>query len=48
MGGSPWRFSETPAKIGVAPKLGEHNTEILSGLGYDDGEIAALRKQKII
>ena len=46
--GSPWRFSETPAKIGVAPKLGEHNTEILSGLGYDDGEIAALRKQKII
>ena len=46
--GSPWRFSETPAKFGVAPKLGEHNAEILAGLGYDDGEIASLREQKII
>ena len=48
MHGSPWRFSETPAKFGVAPKLGEHNAEILAGLGYDDGEIASLREQKII
>ena len=46
--GSPWQFSETPAKIGAAPKLGEHNVEILSGLGYGDGEIAALWEQKII
>jgi crotonobetainyl-CoA:carnitine CoA-transferase CaiB-like acyl-CoA transferase len=46
--GSPWQFSETPAKLGIAPKLGEHNVEILSGLGYSDAEIAALRQQKVI
>ncbi|MBT7760567.1 MAG: CoA transferase, partial [Rhodospirillaceae bacterium] len=46
--GSPWQFSETPAKIGVAPKLGEHNNDILSGLGYTDAEITALSEKKII
>ncbi len=46
--GSPWQFSETPAKLGVAPKLGEHNGEILSGLGYSEAEISALQQQKII
>ena len=34
--GSPWHFSETPARIEVAPKLGEHNMEILKSLGYDE------------
>jgi crotonobetainyl-CoA:carnitine CoA-transferase CaiB-like acyl-CoA transferase len=46
--GSPWQFSETPAKLGVAPKLGEHNNEILSGIGYSKVEIAALQEQKVI
>lgn len=46
--GSPWQFSETPARIGRAPKLGEHNDEILTNLGYDNGDIASLREQKII
>ena len=46
--GTPWQFSETPAKLGVAPKLGEHNSEILLGLGYSESEIAALREQKVI
>jgi hypothetical protein len=32
--GTPWQFSETPAKIEVAPELGEHNDEILTNLGY--------------
>ena len=32
--GAPWRFSETPAQAGRAPALGEHNTDILTGLGY--------------
>ena len=31
--GSPWQFSETPAKIGVAPKLGANNDEILVRVG---------------
>ena len=46
--GSPWHFSETPAKIGVAPKLGEHNAEILKALGYDEAEIAGLEERKVI
>src|SRR6476660_2234897 len=32
--GTPWLFSETPANIGVAPGLGEHNEEVLASLGY--------------
>jgi crotonobetainyl-CoA:carnitine CoA-transferase CaiB-like acyl-CoA transferase len=46
--GSPWHFSETPATIGVAPKLGEHNAEILKGLGYDEAEITELEERKVI
>src|SRR5215467_13018000 len=46
--GSPWNFSETPAKIGVAPKLGAHNDEILTRIGYTPAQIDALRERKII
>lgn len=46
--GSPWQFSETPAKIGIAPGLGEHNEEVLGSLGYDAAEIADLRSRKVI
>ena len=46
--GSPWHFSETPAQIGVAPKLGEHNVEILKSLGYDEAEIIGFKKRKVI
>jgi crotonobetainyl-CoA:carnitine CoA-transferase CaiB-like acyl-CoA transferase len=46
--GSPWQFSETPAKIGIAPGLGEHNDEVLGSLGYDAAEIADLRSRKVI
>ncbi|MCB0107340.1 MAG: CoA transferase [Caldilineaceae bacterium] len=46
--GSPWHFSETPPRIGVAPKLGEHNGEILKSLGYDEAGIARLSEHKVI
>jgi crotonobetainyl-CoA:carnitine CoA-transferase CaiB-like acyl-CoA transferase len=46
--GSPWHFSETPAKLGIAPELGAHNDEILGRLGYGAAQIAALRARKII
>jgi crotonobetainyl-CoA:carnitine CoA-transferase CaiB-like acyl-CoA transferase len=46
--GSPWHFSETPPKIGIAPELGAHNDEVLSRLGYTPVQIAELRERKII
>ena len=46
--GTPWKFSKTPANIKRAPKLGEHNTEILSGLGYSKDEIESFKDDKII
>ena len=46
--GTPWKFSKTPANIKRAPKLGEHNTEILSGLGYTQDEIEAFKYERII
>ena len=46
--GSPWQFSETPAKIGVAPRLGEHNEELLTELGYDEDRVANLMERGII
>ena len=46
--GSPWHFSGTPARIGIAPDLGADNTVVLSGLGYPAAEIAALRGRKVI
>ncbi len=46
--GSPWRFSETPAKIGIAPELGADNDAVLAGLGYSAAQIDGLRHRKII
>jgi crotonobetainyl-CoA:carnitine CoA-transferase CaiB-like acyl-CoA transferase len=46
--GSPWQFSETPIKIGIAPELGEHNVPILKGLGYTDAQIQELKEKKVI
>ena len=46
--GTPWKFSKTPANIKRAPKLGEHNTEILSGLGYTKDEIKGFKDDNII
>ena len=46
--GSPWQFSETPAQIGVAPKLGADNEPVLQALGYSAAEIEAFRERKVI
>ena len=46
--GTPWKFSETPSIIGTAPKLGEHNNEILKGIGYSDLEIKEFKDNEIV
>jgi crotonobetainyl-CoA:carnitine CoA-transferase CaiB-like acyl-CoA transferase len=46
--GSPWQFSETPAKIGIASGLGAHNDEVLADLGYSADQIGNFRERKII
>ena len=46
--GTPWKFSKTPANIKRAPKLGEHNSELLNKLGYSEKDIQNLIQEKII
>ena len=46
--GSPWHFSETPAKIGRAPTLGNHNESVLTELGYSSAQIKDFKERKII
>jgi crotonobetainyl-CoA:carnitine CoA-transferase CaiB-like acyl-CoA transferase len=46
--GSPWNFSETPARIGIAPELGAHNDEVLGAVGYSASEIQGFRDKGVI
>ncbi len=46
--GTPWQFSETPARIGIAPELGAHNQDVLAELGYSAEQIHEFRERKII
>jgi len=46
--GSPWQFSETPARIGTAPELGADNDVVLAEFGYTPAQIRDLRGRKII
>jgi len=49
MAGPMISMSATPLKAQFAsPALGEHTYEILSELGYDDGEISHLKSQNIV
>jgi formyl-CoA transferase len=42
--GCPVRLSDSPVSVASSPLLGEHTDEVLSGLGYQATEIAALRE----
>jgi crotonobetainyl-CoA:carnitine CoA-transferase CaiB-like acyl-CoA transferase len=46
--GSPWHFSETPPRIGVAPQLGEHTEAVLKELGYGATDIERFRERNVI
>ena len=46
--GTPWQFSETPVRIGIAPELGADNDEVLASIGYSQSDIRDLRERKII
>ncbi|MDQ7977315.1 formyl-CoA transferase [Paraburkholderia sp. SARCC-3016] len=46
--GSPIKFSGFTPVIKGAPLLGEHNEEILAGLGYSKQQIETLRETKVI
>ena len=46
--GFPWKFSKFKPKAGIAPELGEHNCEILHGLGYSDIDMEQLKKDGVI
>ena len=46
--GSPWHFSKTPARVGIAPELGADTDQILLELGYTQAEVQEFRDRKII
>jgi len=47
--GFPFKFSETPAKIRTpSPVLGQHTEEILSGLGYSNQDMEAMKEKGVI
>jgi formyl-CoA transferase len=43
------KLSETPGETRwLGPELGEHTDEVLSSLGYDAQQIAALHAQQVV
>ncbi len=46
--GSPWKFSESAVKIGVAPKLSEHTEAVLEGLGFSKTEIQGFKDDGVV
>jgi len=49
MMGNPIKFTKTPVTpTWGAPALGEHSSEVLQSIGYDEETIETLKKQAII
>lgn len=46
--GNPLRLSQSPARFDPIPALGEQTDAVLKKLGYDDGQIAQLHRDKVI
>src|SRR5467141_508429 len=46
--GNPIKLSDSPSEVTRSPLLGEHTDEILAELGYDKGQIAAMRGEEAI
>ena len=46
--GAPFRLSETPARVGKAPLLGEDNEVIYGGIGLSKEDLVTLTQQGII
>jgi crotonobetainyl-CoA:carnitine CoA-transferase CaiB-like acyl-CoA transferase len=45
---NPLRLSASPARYDAIPELGAHTEPILRELGYDDGAINTLKREKVI
>ena len=46
--GSPIKFSDMKPVITGSPLLGEHTDEVLTGLGYNREQIAAMHEAKAV
>ena len=46
--GPPFRLGETPATLGRAPLLGEHNAEVFSAIGYSKEDLVMLARAGVI
>lgn len=46
--GNPIKLSDSPTEVTRSPLLGEHTDEVLTQLGYDAKQIAALREERVI
>jgi formyl-CoA transferase len=46
--GNPIKLSDSPTEVKRSPLLGEHTAEVLSELGFSQGEISELRAEKVI
>lgn len=46
--GNPIKMSDSSTDVTRSPLLGEHTDEVLEQLGYNEGQIAALRAERVI